>query len=398
MQASFFTSNRKKIMTSVDGGLVVVAGYEAMQHSADMEAPFLQEGSFWWLTGIEEPGWKVIIDGIRKRTSLVRPTMSDIHRTFNGGLSDGEALRISGAQEVIGNEDFESHLRQLRRTHSVVHDNYDRSSGYDFVVNPAQKDLHDTLGRIFENIQNCAGKLSELRAVKQSEEINAIEKAVALTVDAFSHVRGQLASYKAEYEVEADFTHFFRRKNATHAYAPIVASGKHGCTLHYGKNESKFTSRNLVLIDIGARVDGYAADITRTYAVNPTKRQLEVHAAVERAHHAIIDLIKPGLLVSDYISSVDTIMKDALTSIGLLKDANDTETYRKYFPHAVSHGLGVDVHDSLGAPRYFKEGMVLTVEPGIYIPKEGLGIRIEDDILVTARGHKNLSGRLSTSL
>jgi Xaa-Pro aminopeptidase len=392
------TERRRRLIVAVNGGLVVLAGYEAMQQSADMEAPFLQEASFWWLTGIEEPGWKVIIDGIRKRTCLVRPTMSDTHRTFNGGLSDSEALQVSGANEVIGDEEFESYLRQLRRTHSVAYDNYDRSPGYDFVVNPAQKELHETLGRIFENVQNCIGKLNELRAIKQPDEITAIEKAVTLTVDAFAHVRKELSSYKAEYEIEAEFTHFFRRKNAAHAYAPIVASGSHACTLHYGKNESKFASRNLVLIDIGARVDGYAADITRTYAVNPTKRQQTVHAAVEQAHHAIIALIKPGLLVSDYIASVDTIMKDTLMSIGLLKDMDDNQTYRKYFPHAVSHGLGIDVHDSLGAPRYLKEGMVLTVEPGIYIPEEGIGIRIEDDILVTAKGHKNLSGRLSTSL
>lgn len=388
----------KRLTAATGGGLVVLTAYDALQQSADMESPFLQEASFWWLTGIDEPGWKVIIDGVRKHMCLVRPSMSDVHRTFNGGMDDEEALRRSGADEVIGGEEFEARLRHLRRTHSIVNTAYDRIVSYDFVVNPAPKELHDTLHRIFEKVQSCTRELHELRAIKQPEEIESITKAVNVTVDAFKHVRELLPILKAEYEVEAEYSYLFRRRNATHAYAPIVASGMHACTLHYGKNESKFTPRSLVLIDIGARVDGYAADITRTYAINPTRRQKEVHAAVEKAHHAIIALIQPDLLLSDYIAAVDEIMKNALASIGLLEDKSDDETYRYYFPHAISHGLGVDVHDSLGGPRYLQPGMVLTVEPGIYIPEEGIGIRIEDDILVTTTGHKNLSGRLSTSL
>lgn len=385
-------------MKVLDGGIVVMAGYVAMQQSGDMEAAFLQEASFWWLTGIEEPGWRVIIDGVRKHTCLVRPEMSDIHRTFNGGMDDAEALMRSGAQEIIGSDEFEARLRHMRRSHGMVYTTYDRSADHDFVSNPAPKELYDALVRIFEKVQNCSRQLHELRAIKQPDEIAAIEKAVAVTVRAFDHVHKQLSTLKSEYEIEAEFTYQFRRLNATHAYAPIVAGGKNACTLHYGKNTHKFTARNLVLIDIGARVDGYAADITRTYAVNPTKRQKEVHAAVEAAHHAIIDLIKPGLPIAEYLANVDVIMKDALMYIGLLKDKEDNDTYRRYFPHAISHGLGVDVHDSLGAPRYLQEGMILTVEPGIYIPEEAIGVRIEDDILVTADGHRNLSGKLSTSL
>jgi Xaa-Pro aminopeptidase len=154
----------------------------------------------------------------------------------------------------------------------------------------------------------------------------------------------------------------------------------------------------MVLIDIGARVNGYAADITRTFAVKPTKRQTQVHAAVERAHKKIISLLKPGLMLQDYIKAVDDIMKTEMIGLGLIENMNDNETYRRYFPHAIGHGLGVDVHDSLGSSRKLQEGMVLTVEPGIYIPAEGIGVRIEDDILITSTGHKNLSGSLSTDL
>ena len=119
---------------------------------------------------------------------------------------------------------------------------------------------------------------------------------------------------------------------------------------------------------------------------------------MQDAQRQIVALLKPDLLVEEYHRDVDGIMKHALVSLGLMKDENDETNYRKYFPHAISHGLGVDVHDSLGGPRYLQQGMVLTVEPGIYIPEEGIGVRIEDDILITATGHSNLSGRLSTDL
>jgi Xaa-Pro aminopeptidase len=200
-----------------------------------------------------------------------------------------------------------------------------------------------------------------------------------------------------EYMVEAEFSHYFRSRGATgHAYEPIVASGKNACTLHHIDNAAEVKNNALLLIDIGASVDGYPADITRTYAVGkPNDRQKAVYTAVETAHYQIIDLLKPGLKVKDYSDRVDEIMKKALDSLGLLKKESD---YRRYFPHAVSHGLGIDVHDSLGGPEVFVAGMVLTVEPGIYIPEEGIGVRIEDDILITKTGHENLSAALPTSL
>lgn len=375
-----------------------MSGHSLMQQSGDMTAQFLQESNFWWLTGIEEAGWKAIIDAKRGRTTLVAPARSPMSEIFDGGLSYDEIAKVSGADEIIKSEEFEANLRELAKKHTVAQTLYDKTP-YEFVVNPAQKELYATLERIFPSVQLCDDILKKLRAIKQDDEIAAIKRAVKLTVDAFERVKSGLSVYTHEYMIEAEFDHAFRGVGATHAYAPIIASGKNACTLHYGKNEAKLRSNQLVLMDIGARVDGYAADITRTYAKGtPTKRQREIHQAVEAAHHDIIALLKPELPVEEYIRGVDIRMKQALKDVGLLKDDNDTDTYRKYFPHAISHGLGVDVHDSLGGARYFEPGMVLTVEPGIYIPEEGIGVRIEDDILITKTGHNNLSARLSTSL
>ncbi|HRC28097.1 MAG TPA: aminopeptidase P N-terminal domain-containing protein [Candidatus Saccharimonas sp.] len=397
MRSNPLPPNVTRLIEALDGGLVVLTAYSQLQLSADMPAPFVQEANFWWLSCIEQPGWKLAIDGARGKITLVRPKLTQAQVVFEGGLSDDRALKLSGAHEVIAAEEFEAFLRQAHRSHSMVH-TLKLHNEYDFVVNPAQHELCAVLERIFDAVQDCARPLAQLRAMKTPSEIAAIKKAIKLTTTTFAQVREGFDSYSHECEIEADFTRSFRRHNAHHAYEPIVASGKNALTLHYTANSHKLAKSQLVLIDVGARVDGYCADITRTYCARPTKRQLQVHGAVERAHARIIALIRPGLAVGAYAAAVDEIMKDALMEVGLLEDRSDDTTYRNYFPHAVSHGLGVDVHDGLGSPHELRAGMVITVEPGIYIAEEGIGIRIEDDILVTETGHRNLSGSLSTKL
>src|SRR5680860_759792 len=243
---------------------------------------------------------------------------------------------------------------------------------------------------MFNEVKSCNLELAKLRAIKQSNEIAAIKMAIKLTVDAFNDIKPKLAIFTHEYQAEAEFTYYFRKNGSEgHAYDPIVASGKNACTLHYSVNNSRLNKNNLVLLDIGAKVGGYSADISRTYSLSePNDRQIEVHQAVYDARRKIIDLLRPGLTVIDYQKQVEEIMRASLMQLGLLSSPDD---YRRYFPHSVSHGLGVDTHDSLGAPSEFLSGMVLTVEPGIYIPEENIGIRIEDDILITDTGCINLS-------
>lgn len=399
MKSSFFTHNRDRLIESLRGGLIVVTAYEQMQRGNDAAFAYEQEANFWWLTGIEASDWWVIIDGVRNKQWLVSPFVSQSHEIFDGSLSAEAATEISGIQTVISSDEASKLLRDLAKQHSVVHTIGDNPSAeyFDFAVNPAQKKLRLQLDRIFNGVRDCQLELAKLRAIKQPEEIAAIKKAIKLTVDAFNHLRTVLPTLRSEYEIEAEFTYFFRKNGAKgHAYDPIVAAGKNACTLHYGLNEARLKSRELVLLDIGARLNGYAADVTRTYAVGePTKRQTEVHEAVQKAHTKIIKLLAPGVSVTEYDAQVDEIMKQALDGLGLLKTE---ESYRYYFPHAISHGLGVDVHDSLGRPTHFQENMILTVEPGIYIPEEGIGVRIEDDILITASGRQNLSAALPIRL
>lgn len=402
MKSDFFTSNRRRLIESLSGGIVVLSAYAQMQRSNDMAFHFEQEANFWWLTGIEYPDWWLIIDGTRGKSWLVAPHVSQSHEIFDGSLPADHAVEISGVSGVISQDEAQTLLRDLSKKHSVVYalGEQPHAEHLDFVLNPAIRSTRDRVSRVFTTVQDCRKELAQLRAIKQPDEIIAMKSAINVTIDAFELVKAKLATMSNEYEIEAEFNYYFRTHGASgHAYDPIVASGGNACTLHYVANSEKLKKRQLVLLDIGAKSGGYAADITRTYAYGePTKRQADVHAAVQAAQRDIIALIQPNVSVEQYQHDVDAIMIKALLQLGLMSGRDDLENYHKYFPHAISHGLGVDVHDSLGSPKFLQPGMVLTVEPGIYIPEEGIGVRIEDDILVTATGNTNLTARLSTDL
>lgn len=402
MTSDFFTNNRRQLIASIDGGVAVVSAYTSMQRRADMSFQFEQESNFWYLTGIESPDWWVIIDGVRGKSWLVSPSISQTHQIFDGSLTADDAIVQSGVDGVLTVDEAEKMLRDLGKKHSVVYTLGDdpHAKHYDFTLNPAPNELANRLRRLFTDVRDCRHELATLRSIKQPIEIAALRRAIDLTIDGFEQVKRVLPDLTHEFQVEAEFSYHFRRHGAIgHAYDPIVAAAGNACTLHYVANDDKLAKGQLLLLDVGARHGGYAADITRTYAIGkPTKRQQQVYAAVLAAQQAIIELIQPDLLVADYQRQVDGIMKQALLSLGLMQSLADDEAFRRYFPHAISHGLGIDVHDSLGAPRSLQSGMVLTVEPGIYIPEESIGVRIEDDILVTPNGQENLSARLSTDL
>ena len=395
---TFFANNRQKLVQKLKGGVVALAAYSEMQRGNDMAFPFEQEGNFQYLTGIEHPDWWLLGDGTRNKWWLVAPQLSKEKLVFDGGLDPEEAKTISGVDEVIDRTEALSLLRQLKRTHAMAYvcEQPEHSERFGFTLNPALRDLKMLMERHFTKVQNCRGELARLRALKQPEELAIIKEAIKLTSNAFQSVKKKLSEYKHEYEIEADFTHYFRSRGAKgHAYDPIIASGKNACTLHYDENNARLAKRSLVLMDVGAQVEGYAADITRTYALGEiSRRQKAIHEAVCRAQREIIQLCQPGVSVQKYIEESNAIMVRELVELGLITDAKDEKFYT-YYPHAISHGLGIDVHDSLGKPIELQAGMVLTVEPGIYVPEEAIGVRIEDDIYIGEAGPENLSERLA---
>jgi len=395
--AKIYNQRRENFSNNINNEPAVLTAFSAMQQTNDNAGPFVQESSFFWLTGITEPNWQLVLFG--EKSWLVSPGKSDIHRIFDGGMSAEEAKRTSGVSEVIFEDEYKNLLKELGDENPVVHTilRHPHSNDFDFVLNPALQRLHAKLQRSFSEVVDCRKELSKLKAIKSAEEIELMQQAIDISIDGFNKVKATLSIAKYEYEVEATLSFAFRSAGAEgHAYAPIVGTGKNACTLHYIENNDAFAENGMVLIDAGAKVGSYAADITRTYGIGtPSEREQAVHSEVEKAHKAIIELIQPGASIVDYHTKVDDIMKQALKNLKLFKAPTD---YRRYFPHAVSHGLGIDVHDSLGGYEAFQPGMVLTVEPGIYIEEEGIGVRIEDDILVTEEGNRNLSAALPTSL
>lgn len=401
MKSDFFMNNRKRLAGSASSQLIIMTGYTAMQWQSDSAVPFRQEANFWYLTGIERPDWWLIIDAKKGDEWLVRPDNDEVQQIFDGSLSANQASLISGVKNVISQSEADNLLQNLANHNSVVGTigRLPFEARVDFTLNPAPAKMRRRLAKYFDKVEDIQDTLSKMRVIKQSVEIKAMERAAELSVEAFEAAKNKLSTSQHEYEIEAELTYAFRKADATHAFEPIVAGGKNACTLHYVDNSSQLKLGDMVLIDAGARLGGYPIDITRTYAVGEvTQRYSDIHFAAQQALHKISELIKPGASISEYLDSVDAIMKDALVSLGLMKNHKDESAYRKYFPHSVSHGIGIDVHENLGGHKEFQPGMTLTVEPGIYIPEEGIGVRIEDTILVTGSRYKSFTANLSTDL
>ena len=396
MTPEFFSGNRRALMDSLKGGLVVMAGYKAMQWANDAAILFKQEANFWYLTGIDVPDWWVVIEGSKAKTWLIAPELQDHTILFDGDLDRDNIQKKSGAYEIVPRERGTELLRQLARQHQLVYTATSPSylNHLDMVLNPAQQELYKLLERTFANVQTCNKQLAQQRAIKQPVELKKIEHATKIGVEAYKSLHKNITQYSYEYEIEAYFTHSFRSRDAEgHAYSPIVASGKHALTLHYSKNSAKLQKNKYVLIDAAPSIGGYASDITRTYIVGTaTKRQREIHEALQVAQRSIIQLCQVGKNLRLFQEEADNIMKETILSLGLVK-AKQQEDWRELFPHAIGHGVGIDVHDPL-AYDVLMHGMVLTVEPGIYSNIEGIGVRIEDIIHITDKGPRNLSQAL----
>ncbi len=247
--------------------------------------------------------------------------------------------------------------------------------------------------------ERLAPLMHDLRSVKSAREITVLKKAIAITEQGFHRLLHFVKPGVMEYEVEAELIHEWIRNGAQgHAFSPIIANGKNACVLHYLDNKSRCLDGSLLLLDFGARYANYNADLTRTIPVNGryTTRQRAIYDAVLRVQRGARKLLKPGVFLKSYQEKVGLIMQEELLKLGLLKsDAVKKQDktkplYKKYFMHGTSHHLGLDVHDVGDISRKLEPGMVFTIEPGIYIREEGIGIRLENDVLITKSGALDL--------
>lgn len=395
----FFRSNRQRLQTLFAGTApIVITAHGLMQRNNDTTYPFRQDSYFWYLTGINEPDVVLVID--KGKEYLIAPVRDGAREAFDGSI-DAEQLRlVSGIETVLTEKEGWRQLGvRLKRVKHVATLSpplpYVPSLG--IYTNPARQRLADRIKGYSQSIEllDLRPQLSKMRSVKQPAELKAMQQAIDLTIEAYeSLVASGFGNYEYENQVEAYFTSHFRRHEADHAYQPIIASGKNACTLHYIQNSSPLQDKSLLLLDVGAEIEGYSADITRTYPIGKiSKRQREIIQAVVDVQKFTKSIIKVGVSVKDCETKIEQYMGEKLRELGLIKTI-DHESVRRYYPHATSHFLGLDVHDVGDYEAPLEPGMVITVEPGIYIPEEGIGVRIEDDVLITDTGINVLTERL----
>lgn len=398
----FFKNNRARLRLLFTGTApIVLTANGLLQRNGDSAFPFRQDSSFWYLTGITEPDIILVME--KDKEYLIVPGRTASREAFDGSI-DTEDLKRRSAVDTIYDEKqgwkvLSSRLKRVRHVATLAAAPA-FVTAHGMYVNPARRSLATKLHAENQalDLLDIRQHLTKMRMTKQSLEVDAIRQAINATIKPFKQAKKQLSAFEHEYELEAVFSSSFRQEGLYHAYPPIVAAGSNAVTLHYMANNAPIQPNQLVLIDIGADAHGYAADISRTYAASsPTKRQLQVWKAVAEVQDYALSLLKPGAMLGENEKKIENYMGEKLREIGLIKTIS-REAVRTYYPHATSHFLGLDVHDAADYERPLEPGMVLTVEPGIYIPEEGIGIRIEDDVLITKAGYENLSKNLPREL
>lgn len=379
--------------------IAVFNANDVMPTSADGVHPFVQQTDLYYLSGIDQEETVLVLfpdapEEKFRELLFVRETSENI-AVWEGRKHTREAAgEISGIGTVRWTSELESVLSALVVEADVVYLNANEHLRADRSVETREDRFIRWCRRRFplHEYGRSAPILNELRAVKDPEELGAIRRACDITAGAFERLLRFIRPGVREYEIEAEIWHeFVRNGSRGPAYAPIVASGEEACVLHSIKNDQICRDGDLVLMDFGAEYGGYASDLTRTVPVNGrfTSRQRAVYEAVLRVQRQAIDMLRPGTRLPACQKAVGGLVEGELIDLGLLKaeEVRDQDPekplYRKYFMHGASHHMGLDVHDYGNRYRPLEAGMVLTCEPGVYIREEGVGVRIETDILVT---------------
>lgn len=404
---SLFVRNRERLFAKLPtDALVVVHANDVMPTNADGVMPFRQNNDLYWLTGVDQEETVVVLcPGAKEEKDreilFVRET-SDLIAVWEGAkLTKEQATEVSGIQSVAWTSAFEATLQRLAPQAASIYLTSNEHLRAEAVVETRNARFVKRCQDLFPLHQFCrlAPLMHELRAVKDEVEISQLKQAVDITEAGFRRVLDFMKPGVGEWEVEAEYLHeFLCRRSRGFAYQPIIGSGKNACVLHYIENSQRCADGDLVLMDVGAEWANWNADMTRTVPVNGrfTKRQKDVYNATLRVMRFANSILKPGLDPLEYQRAVQDEMGKELVDLGLLTPADireqsdQREAVRRYFMHGTSHHLGLDVHDVAPAGAAFQENCVLTIEPGIYIPEEGIGVRIENNIVVRESGNIDL--------
>lgn len=408
---SLFTENRKRFVSNLQpGSLAILHSNDVMPRNGDASYEFKQNSDMFWLTGIDQEECAVVIfpdcpvEAYREALFIKR-TNEHIAVWDGHKYTKEEATAASGIKHVFWMDEFDSLIRPVINMASYIYLNTNEN---DRASNTAPyKDL--TFARQMREryplhkYERAAPILQRLRSVKSPLEVEYIKHAIEISNKMFKRVLGFIKPGVKEYEVEAEVIHEFIRNGAAgHSFTPIVASGKNACVLHYIDNADICRDGDLLLLDTGADYGNYISDMTRTFPVNGrfTKRQKEVYNAVLRVMQEAKKMLKPGVLLMEYHAEVCKVMEQELLSLGLLTQADIKNqnpawpAFKKYYMHGTSHFLGLDVHDVGMRYEPMQPGMMFSCEPGIYIPEEGIGIRLENEILITENGCVDLMAHI----
>ncbi len=386
--AQFFEKNRTKLQQLLTkDSLAIFFSNHQMPRNGDQFFPFRQNSDLYYLTGIEQPNTILLISNSKEILFIQKPTTH--YALWEGELlSKEKAEEISGIEEIIWVDEFQKTLNNQIENKKDIYFNTSEKISKSGLKTKDEEFLQFFREEYpFFHYHSIRPAMQNLRLIKERAEVEQIKKGVEITGKAFKKILQTIQPAINEKELDALLRHEFLKHGSTGpAYDPIIASGKNACTLHYTQNNQDCQDGELLLMDIGAEVNNYASDISRTVPVNGkfTNRQKECYTAVLDVLKKAINEIKPGITVDELNNKTKEWLKEKHIELGLYEntDIANEDWVKKYFPHGVSHFIGLDVHDCGNKETVLKEGMVVSCEPGLYIPEENIGIRIEEDILV----------------
>jgi Xaa-Pro aminopeptidase len=404
----FFVRNRARLRELLGpGAMVIVHANDIMPTNADGVMPFEQNRDFYYLSGVDqEESVLVLFPDAREEKDreilFVRETSELISIWEGEKLSKERAQEVSGIKRVQWTKHFDADFhRLLPQAQSIYLATNEHLRAQMIVETRNARFIKECQARYpLHDYRRLATLMNEIRVIKDDVEIAQLQKAIDITEAGFRRVLKFLKPGVGEWEIEAEYIHeFVRNGSRKFAYPPIIGSGKNACVLHYVENDSVCQDGEMVLMDVGAEWANWNADMTRTAPVNGrfTDRQRDVYNAVLRVQRGSADFLRPGVTQQGWRDHTIELMEAELIGLGLIdaeaakeQDPEDRKLVKKYYMHGIGHHLGLDVHD-VGSPyEPVKEGMVFTVEPGIYIREEHLGVRLEDNIVIGKDKNINL--------
>ncbi len=398
-----FIKNRKNFMSQMkDNSLAVFNSNDIYPISADSTIPFQQHRDIFYLSGVDQEESILVLfpsapEEKHSEVLFLKETSELIAIWEGEKLTKEKAFETSGIKTVYWLQEFDKVFKELMNQSDTVYFNTNEHYRASVEVETREDRFIKSTKAKFPAHQSAKSNpiLQRLRSVKDPIEIDLMQNACNITEKGFRRILDFVKPGVTEYEIEAEYMHeFLRNRSKGFAYTPIIASGNNANVLHYIENNQVCQDGDLILMDVGAEYANYSSDMTRMVPVNGrfTKRQREVYDAVNRVKIAATKMLIPGALWKEYHIEVGKLMTSELLGLGLLDKADvqnedpDWPAYKKYFMHGTSHHMGLDTHDYGILWEPMKAGMVFTVEPGIYIPDEGFGIRLEDDVVILKEG------------